>query len=169
VQRVDASATRPRRPTGLRLIIGYKLVKAPLMLVLALWLTLGRGHGNDFIADLAARLAEGGWLLHRIGIWLQLSVSPTVLKGAALLAWLDTVSTSTEAGLLLLGKPWGEWLVVIGAGALLPLEVIWIAHHASWSRAGVLVVNTAVFAYLLARRLRGLRPQPGVPFDRGNP
>jgi hypothetical protein len=155
VQRVDASASRPRRPTGLRLIIGYKLVKAPLMLGLALWLTLWRDHADDFISDLAGRLAEGGWLLHRIGIWLELSVSPGVLKGAALLAWLDTVSTSAEAGLLLLGKPWGEWLVVLGVGALLPLEVYWIAHHPNWSRAGVLGVNAAVFAYLLARRLRG--------------
>jgi hypothetical protein len=151
---VDASAPT-RRPTGLRLIIGYKLVKAPTMLVLALWLTLGRDHGNSFVADLASRLAEGGWLLHRIGIWLQLNLSGSVLRGAAVLAWLDSASTSVEAGLLLLGKPWGEWVVTLSIGALLPLEVYWIAHHASWNRIGVLVVNSAVFAYLLSRRLRG--------------
>ena len=157
------STASPARPLGLRIIIGYKLVKAPVMLGLALWLTFGEKGASAFVARMATDLAEGGWLLRHIGQWLGLHLSDTVFRGAAIAAWLDTCSTTLEAVLLLMGKAWGEWLVVAGLGCLIPVELFWLGHHPAWGRFGVLIVNTIVFGYLLWRRLRSAPPLRAVP------
>jgi len=148
------------RPRGLRLIIGYKLVKAPVMFGLALWLTLGREGAASFLEDLTRHLAEGGWVLQRVGQWLGLHLTAGTLRGGAVLAWLDTATTALEATLLLLGKSWGEWLVVAGVGVLLPVEIYWLFHHPTWVRGAVLAINAGVFGYLLRRRILDWRGEP---------
>jgi hypothetical protein len=136
------------------LIIAYKLVKAPVMLALAVWLTFGRSGLTTFVVHLAAELAEGGWLFHRMGVWLGLNFTGGVIRGATVAAWFDTFSTALEAVLLLMGKPWGEWLVVVGTGFLIPLEVYWLGRHPTWGRFLLLCLNAVFFAYLLWRRVR---------------
>jgi hypothetical protein len=159
------SLEKARRPIGLRLIIGYKLVKAPVMLALALSLTFAQDGLSGWLARVAAELAEGGWLLHRIGLWLGVHVTGSFVRGATVAAWLDTASTSLEAVLLLMGKAWGEWLVVAGIGCLIPLEVFWLGHHPTWGRFALLGINSLFFAYLLWRRLRAVahRQAPCLP------
>jgi uncharacterized membrane protein (DUF2068 family) len=77
-------------------------------------------------------------------------------------AWFDTASTVLEAVLLWMGKPWGEWLVVVGIGFLIPLEVYWLGRHPTWGRFVLLGLNSIFFAYLLWRRLRSRPPVEGV-------
>ena len=150
------------RPLGLRMIIGYKTVKVPAMVGLAVWLTFARGGASAEFARLAEHLAEGGWVLHRIGVWLGLYVTPEALKVGAVVAWLDAAATALEVTLLLLGKSWGEWLVVAGLGVLIPLEIYWLTRHATVSRLGILLVNAAVFAYLVRRRVVAARALASV-------
>ena len=144
---------RDRSP-GLRLIIGYKLVKAVLMFGLAVWLTLLPQNAYRLVARLAAQLATGGTLAIRLARWIEAHLSQKVVSTGGLVAWIDAASTTVEATLLLMGKAWGEWLVIAGLGLLIPAEL------SSWERRPgvvklvVLLLNAAVVAYLVRHRLR---------------
>jgi uncharacterized membrane protein (DUF2068 family) len=141
------------RPLGLRLIIAYKLSKGPAMLLLAAWLTFAPLQALGVEHRLAADLLEWGALLQRLGRWLQLHVDAATLRASALVAWLDGASTLLEGVLLQRGYAWGEWLVVAGASALVPLELWALARHPSPLRAALLAVNVAIALYLVRRRL----------------
>jgi len=90
--------------------------------------------------------------------WLTLAwLTPGVEVRAAILSWLDGLSTVTEGFLLLSGKALGEWLVVAGLSLLLPLEVMGLFRRPSIARAIVLLVNALAVAYLVRRRLTAPR------------
>lgn len=145
---------REQLPRGLKLIVAYKCVKAPLVLALALVLTLNPRGALHAIDVIARDLSEGGALFGRIARWLDTHVTRRALGHGAMLAWLDGLTTTLEAFLLWRGHAWGEWLVVGGLGALIPFEVLSLEKHPSWTRLGALLVNAAVVAYLVALRLR---------------
>ncbi|HTQ04057.1 MAG TPA: DUF2127 domain-containing protein [Polyangiaceae bacterium] len=151
--------TSERRPSGLKLIIAYKCVKAPLVLALALTLTLNPRGALHAVDALARDLSEGGALFGRFAHWLETHVTQRAVGHGALLAWLDGVTTTLEAFLLWRGHAWGEWLVVAGLGALVPFELMSLEKHPSWLRLGALLVNAGVVAYLVVLRLRARAPR----------
>jgi uncharacterized membrane protein (DUF2068 family) len=130
------------------------MAKAPLMLALAVWLTVAPNNAFHVAHWFAQELMEGGELWIRLGQWLQQQLSSSFITRGAILAWLDAISTAAEAVLLLLGKAWGEWLVVLGLAMLLPFEMLFLVRRPSWTRLLVLAANVAVVAYLARRRLR---------------
>lgn len=143
---------RVERPAGLRLIIAYKIVKAPLALLLALYLSLETPSALHVSRILAHELSEGGTLLVRLAIWLEKYVTPRALTRVAAVAWLDGILTAIEAFLLWRGHALGEWVVVVGLAVLLPFEVGALVHHPSAARGVVLLLNAAIVVYLAARR-----------------
>ena len=154
-----------RRPFGLRLIIGYKLVKAVVVLALALWLTLSSGAAYREARHLIALLNEHPGWLHKMAQWLDAHVTTSAVHAARIVTWLDGLVTILEASLLITGKAWGEWLVVAGVASLLPLEAraVWLHPHPS--RILVLFANLLIVIYLVWHRLhhdkpvRSLQPQ----------
>jgi hypothetical protein len=145
------------RPLALRLIIAYKFVKGPAVLTLAVALTFARIPADHFLRHLVAELSEWGVLGWRIAHWIEPRLTPNIEVRAAILAWLDGLSTVTEGILLLSGKAWGEWLVVAGLSLLLPLEVVGLFRRPSLARAIILLINALVVAYLARRRLTAPR------------
>jgi hypothetical protein len=141
------------RPLGLRLILAYKFLKGPAVLALALWLSFGPGQVLGLERHVAAELLEWGALFHRLALWLDLHVTASALHAGAPFAWLDGATTLLEGVALRLGYAWGEWLVVASASALVPFEILALAHHPGPLRAAVLAANVAIVAYLLRRRL----------------
>jgi hypothetical protein len=131
------------------LIITYKFVKAGLMLGLATWLTTDPEAVYLFGQRVAHELVEARPFMVRLGNWLQTHLTEHVIERSALVAWLDGVTTALEGTLLLLGKPWGEWLVVIGLSLFLPFEVYEVIHKPGVGRAIVLLLNAAIVVYLV--------------------
>lgn len=152
----------PPRTLALKLIIAYKLAKVPLMLALAIWLTVAPDHVYQLAARFAHELSEASALWVRLGRWLEEHLSRRLLRWGAALAWLDSVITGLEATLLLIGKAWGEWLVTIGLALFLIPELLSLERSPSWPRFFVLLVNGAVVVYLSARRWKALRPAKHV-------
>jgi hypothetical protein len=140
------------RPLGMRLIIGYKVAKVPLLLALAIWLALDRASAMRFGVALAVELTERGALWSRVGRWLQSVLSISLITRVAVLAILDAIISAVEAMLLWREKSWGEWLVVAGLAMLLPWEVHSLAVRPSAGKALALLANAAVVFYL-ARQL----------------
>lgn len=147
----------PPRPTALKLIIAYKLVKAPIMLALAIWLTVAPEGAYNFALHIVHELSGASAFWVKLGHWIEEHLSVRLVRWGAVLAWLDFATTTLEAILLLMGKAWGEWMVIIILAALLIPELFSLEHAPSWSRLFVLLVNAAVVAYLTARRLRAAR------------
>jgi hypothetical protein len=145
-----------RRPRGLQLIIAYKVVKAPLALLLAGYLALNPGGAVHATLALAHELSEGGALLGKLAGWLERHVTLHAVNRGALLAALDGVVTALEAILLWRGHAFGEWVVVLGLAALVPFEALSLERHPGPLRVLVLVVNVAIVLYLARLRWRAL-------------
>jgi uncharacterized membrane protein (DUF2068 family) len=146
-----------RQRVGFRLIIGYKFLKAAFMLAVALWLTLSPGSAYRTLELLARELTEGGLAFARAGRWIQEHLSNSIIIRGAILAWLDSATSALEAGLLLSGKSWAQWVVIVGLAALLPFEVRSIMYRPSIVKFAVLGANLLIVAYLAREQLRKAR------------
>lgn len=51
-------------------------------------------------------------------------------------------------------KQWAEWLTIAVTASFIPFEVIEIARRATGPRIAMLVINLAILAYLVVRRVR---------------
>jgi uncharacterized membrane protein (DUF2068 family) len=145
------------RPAGLRAIIAYKLVKTPLMVSLALFMTLAPLKTDHLVVRLTHELAGGSALFRHLAHWREAHVTLTVLARARALAWMDAAFTLLEAVLLIRGKSWGEWLVVIGLGLACVFELVSIERHFTLLKGIVFVLNVAIVLYLVRLRLRSVR------------
>jgi uncharacterized membrane protein (DUF2068 family) len=145
---------RGARPAGLRLILGYKFVKAPVMLALAAALTFAPARAVSVAHHAAFQLSETGALGWRVARWAEPHLTIRVEHRAAALAWLDGASTLAEGLLLLSGTAWGEWIVVAGLALLVPFEALALARRPRIGRAVVLLINLAVVVYLARDRWR---------------
>lgn len=146
-----------RQRVGFRLIIGYKFCKAALMFGVALWLTTAPGAAFRTLESLARQLAEGGAAFARAGHWIQEHLTSSFVLRGALLAWLDSLSSALEAFLLMTGKPWAHWIVILGLAALLPFEVLSLEHRAGIGKVLVLAANALIVAYLVRVQLQRAR------------
>ncbi len=46
------------------------------------------------------------------------------------------------------GRRWAEWIAVASGSLYIPLEIYALSHHVSWLRAGTLIANVAIVAYI---------------------
>jgi uncharacterized membrane protein (DUF2068 family) len=141
------------RPTGLRLIIIYKFIKAVLQVAAALLLFYGAAHGlSAKLADFAERLRE-----HAVHAWSNVFAAALlrfvharhslVFTADALL--LDAGLSGVEGWALARGYTWGEWLVVGTTSLLIPFEIRALLHHLRFGRVLLLLLNVAIVAYLV--------------------
>jgi uncharacterized membrane protein (DUF2068 family) len=146
-----------RRHLGFRLIIGYKFAKAALMFGVALWLTTAPGAAFRTLNLLAMELAEGGAAFGRLGHWIHDHLSNSIVIRGAVLAWLDSLSSAVEAFLLLSGKSWAQWIVIVGLACLLPFEILSIEHRPHIAKFLVLGANALIVAYLAYGQIQKAR------------
>jgi uncharacterized membrane protein (DUF2068 family) len=140
-----------------RLIIGYKLVRAVLSFSGAVALGLLYGtHRLDAMQDLAHRLNEhsaSALAVWTAGLLLSALEPRHVIIGITALV-LDAIVLCFEGWALLHGRRWGAWVVVAASGVPIPIEIASLVRHFAFGRIAVLVVNVAIVAYLLARAWR---------------
>jgi uncharacterized membrane protein (DUF2068 family) len=145
-----------KRERGLVVIIGYKLGKGGLWLLIVLVLLVSMHLGlSDRLLGVAAhlRLHARVWSLRLA----ELLVSAATRRGlwtiiVALFA--DGTFSLIEGWALWTGKTWGKWLVVVSTSALLPLEVAAFVKHPHAVRAALFVLNVLIVGYLANKALR---------------
>jgi uncharacterized membrane protein (DUF2068 family) len=149
---------------GLRVIAVYKLGKTALMLGVA-WALFRLAHADlDSVSDRALALFH----LHtefRLARELReqfTGLSPHALRAGAADALLCAALFATEGAGLWLGKKWAEWLVLVNAGLLVPLEFRALWRHPDWLRLAVLAVNLLIVGYV-ARAVWLNRRRPAPP------
>jgi uncharacterized membrane protein (DUF2068 family) len=140
------------------LIAAERIVRSLLLVAAGIYL-LTHSH-TDFgrIADHIARAVEldprRPFVRHIIDRLHRLHASTIVITGIAALGYgaLELV----EGIGLWLDQLWAEYLTVIATSLLIPLELYELIHKPSLLKAGGIVVNIAIVAYLvyaLRRRL----------------
>jgi uncharacterized membrane protein (DUF2068 family) len=143
----------PPPPTGLRLIVTYKLTKAVLQVAAAVLLFYGAAHGlNARLAEFAEQLRE-----HAVHAWsnvfaaalLRFTHSKHSLGFTAYALLADAVLSSVEGWAISRGHTWGEWLVVVTTAGLIPFEIWALLHHIRAGRVVLLVLNLAIVGYLV--------------------
>lgn len=153
----DARASGPnegRNRFGERLIVGYKLAKAAVELLLcALLVCLGSAGVADGVRASAAMLRH-----HAVEAW-SIELSERLVNVAtarhvmvvALALLLDGLFSLFEGWALHRRYRFGRWLVVGATSSLLPFEIASLFRHLRPGRAALLFVNLLIVAYLLWR------------------
>jgi uncharacterized membrane protein (DUF2068 family) len=146
----------------------FKLAKSALLTLASLgWLLRENAAGGP--ASLVPAVHWTGSLpghhvvrqaLGRLGAFDQ-----HTLRQLAIAALCYAAVFAAEGIGLLRRKPWAEWLTVVVTASFLPVEVYELVRHRGAGELVALVVNTAIVAYLVGRRLsaasRRTVPWPG--------
>jgi len=85
------------------------------------------------------------------------SLSPARLETLGIGAFLYACLFATEGVGLWAGRRWAEYLTVIATASFLPFEAFELVRRVTLVRAGALLVNLAVVAYLIAHLRRSRR------------
>ena len=144
-------AATPAPDPFLRLIAVFKLTKA----VLCVCVGLGLLHFLN--KDVESRLVNvmnhlhvdsdnhiPRWFLQQAGM-----LTNTRLETLSAVAFFYAALFATEGTGLYLRKSWGEWLVVIITGSLLPLEFYEIVHRVTLAKIALTAGNLLILGYLI--------------------
>lgn len=136
-----------QRPPGLILLVLYKAGTAIVLLTIALAIRFaGLHHAALSNYTLPSHRLMVRWLLQHLA-----QIPPHTLRFAAIAAALYGLLSAVEAIGLWYMQNWARWLLLVGVGASLPIEVTELLHHASWLKFGLLIVNSVAFWYVLRR------------------
>jgi uncharacterized membrane protein (DUF2068 family) len=136
---------------GVRAIAFFEALKGTLVLVAGFGL-LSLVHRD--LQDLAERLVRHSHLnpashYPRVFVEAASHVSDSRLRTLAALAFAYSVVRFVEAYGLWRMRAWAEWFAIISGCIYLPIEVYELFERATPIRAGVLLLNALIVAYLL--------------------
>jgi uncharacterized membrane protein (DUF2068 family) len=105
---------------------------------------------GDIVNHIAARLEldpQRPWIRHLVAKLGRLRKHEVQLFGVLAIGY--AALEITEGVGLFYRKRWAEWLTVVATSLLVPIEVYELVRHPSWLKAGGIVVNIAIVAYLV--------------------
>lgn len=163
--------TTSERPTGIRLIIAYKWLKALLQIGIAVMLFIGvrRGLATQ-LTSLATELrahAVHAWSDAAAAALLRFLARPQDLVLVATALAADAVVSVIEGWVLLQGYSWGPWVVVGATGSTIPFEIIALTRHFSPARFALFAVNVVIVVYLGRRAMSRRRVAAWTPRGAG--
>ena len=91
----------------------------------------------------------------RVFLELAANASDSQLWGLAALALAYALLRFTEAYGLWFGRRWAEWIAAVSDAIYVPVEIYELARGVSWIKAGALLLNAAVVAYMCYVLWRG--------------
>ena len=147
---------KPRRAPTLYFIIGIKLLKGTVALLLALGVHalsdnnlpedfrrllefLHLDPEKKFFVELADRVAE---------------ITPASLHWVFIFTALYGLFMLMQAAGLIFRVSWIVWLVIGESAFFVPIELFELVHHPSWIKFSILAVNVFIVWYLFTNRAR---------------
>jgi uncharacterized membrane protein (DUF2068 family) len=147
--------------TGLRLIVGYKIVKAALELSFGvLLLIVGPAGLVQDVRGVALHFqhhATAAWSTALAERLVHATTEQHVLV-VAVASLVDGVWSALEGWALHRRYPWARWLVVAATSSALPFEVVALVRHLSELRSALLLVNAGIVLYLALGKI-GIAPR----------
>ena len=142
---------RQKHTRGLVLIAAYKFLLAAMFVAVGVGaLRLMHKDIDDVISRLGDMLRFSSesrfvnFLYDKASI-----INDPLLKRIGAMAFSYAVVSLVEGIGLYLEKAWGEYLTLAITASFLPWEIFEVFHRHTFVRVGLLVVNAAVFIYLL--------------------
>ena len=136
---------------ALRPIAAFEAFKGAIVLIAGFGLLNFLGKDAD---ELAERLVHRMHLdpanhYPQIFIRAMANVTDTHLWLMAGFAALYATVRFVEAYGLWHERRWAEWLAALSGGVYVPVEIYELINHATWLKAGALVLNLIVVAYMI--------------------
>src|SRR5262245_24794032 len=151
MMRPVAAGDPPRSRRILRLIAAERVLRGVVLFIAGIYLVTHAGTDFGRLADHVARAVEldprRPFIHHIIDRLHRLHASTIVITGIAALGY--GVLELVEGVGLWLDQLWAEFLTVIATSLLIPFEVYELIHKPSLIKAGGIVVNIAIVAYLV--------------------
>jgi uncharacterized membrane protein (DUF2068 family) len=137
---------------ALRTIALYKIAKGVALLFIGISLvffTVREAWHDAVLAWLADELVIPHGVVYRYVLQkVQIFLSSSTVKSTGILALVYAVVLWIEGVGVYQGKRWAEWFMVIATASLIPLEIYHFVHKPTIIKAGVILANTAIVAYL---------------------
>jgi uncharacterized membrane protein (DUF2068 family) len=141
-----------RKPilTAVRTIAVFEAAKGALVLLAGLGLLSLINRNVQEVAERIVRHSHLNPASHYPRIFLDASsrVTNTHLWLLAAAAAVYAVVRLVEAYGLWFERRWAEWFALVAGAIYVPVEVYELIHRATWLKAGVLLTNLAIVAYM---------------------
>jgi uncharacterized membrane protein (DUF2068 family) len=140
--------------TSLRVVATFEAAKGVLVLLTAAAVFRIFHHGAQHAAEALVRHSHlnPASKYPRIFVAAAANLTDTRLWLLALGAAAYSAVRLAEAYGLWHGRNWARWLGIVSAGLYLPVEVVELSRHATWTGAVILAVNLAVIVILWLAR-----------------
>jgi uncharacterized membrane protein (DUF2068 family) len=153
--KIASTARRRSGSSGIKLIVGYKLIKALAEVLLGiLLLSLGAAGMAEQLHAIAVNIRHHAAEAWSVALAEQL-VSATRGRNvlvAELALLLDGGCSFVEGWALHRRYRWSSWLIVGATACFLPVEAIALTRHFSAARILLLLVNGLIVIYLVRCR-----------------
>jgi uncharacterized membrane protein (DUF2068 family) len=147
------------RPRAVVAIVIYKCFTVGLLTCVAIGLFLTSQAHNRLLAFAEAYMTVGKREIISTTLTHVLSISTTKMQLGALVALIYAAVSALEAIGLWHQKTWATILATGIVGLTIPLEIYEIIEKASIVKFGILVINLAMFVYLLRHALEERKKQ----------
>lgn len=142
---------KPAAHKALRPIALFEACKGAIVLVAGFGLLSFLGRDNEVQAEQIIRSLHLN-PAHRypqIFIDAMIRLDDSHLWGLAGLAAVYALIRFAEAYGLWQERRWAEWVAALSGSLYIPIEIYELSHRLTWLRAGALLVNFAVVAYMV--------------------
>ncbi len=144
-----------KRPSGLVVIVIYKLLLSLVLAITAIFLVLAGDRNQMLLAFLDSYMFSDFYIWEeKIEVFEQLlnnilSVNPKTLHFSGIIAGIYAVATVIQAIGLWYEKAWARMLVLGIVGISLPIEVFELVRGITIIKLAVFLVNVSIFWYLM--------------------
>ncbi|MBD3880498.1 DUF2127 domain-containing protein [Phormidium tenue FACHB-886] len=142
-----------QRSSGLKAIVAYKGLAVFTLIATSLASALSLRHYDALTTIAQTYLANQDYTHSHQVLETLLHLEPQALHLIAWLSGIYAIVLGTATAGLWYGKPWASVMMLIMAGAPLPIEVYEVVHSLSWQRLAILLLNLAVVGYLVRHRI----------------
>lgn len=142
-------------PAGLRAVATFEALKGAAVLLLGITVLAVHNHAEDFAGSLLFHLhMDPDRRAAHMLLQAAYRVSDTRMLTIALAVLTYCAVRFVESWGLWNRRIWAEWFALLSGALYLPWEILKLTERVDWERAGVLVVNIGIVAYMLYIRIR---------------
>jgi len=136
---------------ALRPIAIFEAFKGAIVLIAGFGLLSFLGRDNEEFAQQIIRHLQLNPAKHypQIFITAMSRLNDSHLMAIAGFAALYAIIRFAEAYGLWYERRWAEWLAALSGGVYIPIEIYELMHRVTWLRAGALIINLIVVAYMV--------------------
>lgn len=140
---------------GIRTVALFELTKGVLVILAGFAILQLIHHDLQEMAENIVKHIHLNPARHYPKIFIEAAgrITDSKIKWFAAFAFLYSTIRFVEAYGLWNFKVWAEWFAILSGGIYIPIEIFELIKNPSWVKAGVLLINIFIVAYLVYVRV----------------